>query len=328
MFRRILAVCAVFAVYVPAASAGSSPVQVLSPEGRTIASGGPGAFEYPPGSGFTVRVGSSSVTRNGVRLSNVSLLGGRVQALTVFLPRNGRAARVKGLYVDGKVIDAKVNRLIPLSGTDYMITSQAAVANGHGVGRVGLRLSLGSAGYGLKAGSQVLVGLPAAPRPAGHRSNAASTASPLEMLGFIGDGPGVVGPAPLPFFSGGSIGRRAVAIAGRYLGVPYLWGGASPVTGFDCSGLAMYVYAQLGIQLTHYTGTQIHQGMPVPRSMLQPGDLVFFFPHNGVPDHEGIYIGHGKFIQAPHTGDVVKISSLSDPSYGFGYVGAVRPYRL
>jgi cell wall-associated NlpC family hydrolase len=112
----------------------------------------------------------------------------------------------------------------------------------------------------------------------------------------------------------------------QYLGVPYLWGGADPITGFDCSGLTMYVYAQLGIQLTHYTGSQFYEGAPVPRWDLQPGDLVFFEPSPRGPQHEGMYIGGGEFIQAPHTGDVVKISSLSEPGYAFGFVGAVRPF--
>jgi cell wall-associated NlpC family hydrolase len=126
--------------------------------------------------------------------------------------------------------------------------------------------------------------------------------------------------------SSGPRGSRAVAIAERYLGVPYLWGGADPLTGFDCSGLAMYVYAQLGVSLTHYTGAQWYEGTRVPPSQLEPGDLVFFEPSSRGPQHEGIYIGNGQFIQAPHTGDVVKISSLDQPSYRFGYVGAVRPW--
>jgi cell wall-associated NlpC family hydrolase len=126
--------------------------------------------------------------------------------------------------------------------------------------------------------------------------------------------------------SSGPRGTRAVAIAERYLGVPYLWGGADPISGFDCSGLAMYVYAQLGVDLTHYTGAQWYEGTRVPPSQLEPGDLVFFEPSSRGPQHEGIYIGNGQFIQAPHTGDVVKISSLDQPSYRFGYVGAVRPW--
>jgi peptidoglycan DL-endopeptidase CwlO len=88
----------------------------------------------------------------------------------------------------------------------------------------------------------------------------------------------------------------------------------------------MYVYAQLGVHLFHYTGTQFQEGMPVPIEALQPGDLVFFDRTAAGPQHEGIYIGNGEFIQAPHTGDVVKISSLTGPQYGLRYVGAVRPY--
>jgi cell wall-associated NlpC family hydrolase len=88
----------------------------------------------------------------------------------------------------------------------------------------------------------------------------------------------------------------------------------------------MYVYAQLGVSLTHYTGSQFYEGVRVPPDQLEPGDLVFFEPSARGPQHEGMYIGGGQFIQAPHTGDVVKISSLSEPSYLFGYVGAVRPY--
>jgi cell wall-associated NlpC family hydrolase len=110
----------------------------------------------------------------------------------------------------------------------------------------------------------------------------------------------------------------AATIALHYLGIPYLWGGASPSTGFDCSGLVMYVYAQLGLSLPHYAAAQYQLGTPVGRDQLQPGDLVFF---DGL-DHVGIYIGGGQFVHAPQTGDVVKITALSD--FGDSYVGARR----
>ena len=110
----------------------------------------------------------------------------------------------------------------------------------------------------------------------------------------------------------------AVGIAMQYLGVPYVWGGASP-SGFDCSGFVMYVYAQVGVSLPHYTGAQYAMGVPVSQSDLQPGDLVFF---NGL-GHVGIYIGGGQMIHAPHTGDVVKVSSLTG-WYASTYVGARR----
>jgi len=110
---------------------------------------------------------------------------------------------------------------------------------------------------------------------------------------------------------------EAATIALRYLGVPYLWGGATPA-GFDCSGLVMYVYNQLGIALPHFAAAQYGAGLPVPRDALQPGDLVFFDSLN----HVGIYIGGGQVVHAPSTGDVVKISNLSD--WGASYVGARR----
>jgi cell wall-associated NlpC family hydrolase len=115
-----------------------------------------------------------------------------------------------------------------------------------------------------------------------------------------------------------SAGARAVAVAMQYLGVPYRWGGASP-SGFDCSGLVMYAFAQAGVGLPHSSYAQYGMGSPVPRSDLQPGDLVFF---DGL-GHVGIYVGGGSFIHAPHTGTVVQISSLSG-WYASAYVGARR----
>jgi peptidoglycan DL-endopeptidase CwlO len=109
-----------------------------------------------------------------------------------------------------------------------------------------------------------------------------------------------------------------VGIAMRYLGTPYVYGGASP-SGFDCSGFVMYVYAQVGVSLPHNAAAQYGYGTPVSRSQLQPGDLVFF---DGL-GHNGIYTGGNSFIHSPHTGDVVKISSISG-WYSERFVGARR----
>jgi peptidoglycan DL-endopeptidase CwlO len=128
--------------------------------------------------------------------------------------------------------------------------------------------------------------------------------------------PTIVAPPPVSVPTGGTGAGHAAAasIALHYLGVPYVYGGASP-SGFDCSGLVMYVYAQLGISLPHYTVAQWNATQPI--SSPAPGDLVFF---NGL-GHVGIYIGGGRFVNAPHTGSVVRIDSIS--SFG-GYVGARR----
>jgi cell wall-associated NlpC family hydrolase len=109
-----------------------------------------------------------------------------------------------------------------------------------------------------------------------------------------------------------------VGIAMQYLGIPYVYGGSTPA-GFDCSGFVMFVFAQMGVSLPHNAAAQYGSGTPVDRSQLQAGDLVFF---NGL-GHVGIYIGGGSFIHAPHTGDVVKISSLSG-WYASTWVGARR----
>jgi peptidoglycan DL-endopeptidase CwlO len=110
-----------------------------------------------------------------------------------------------------------------------------------------------------------------------------------------------------------------VGIAMSQLGTPYVWGGAAP-GGFDCSGLVMWAYAQVGVSLPHSSYALYGMGVPVSKDELEPGDLVFF---DGL-GHVGIYIGGGEFIHAPHTGDVVKISSLDEGWYTATYVGARR----
>lgn len=129
-----------------------------------------------------------------------------------------------------------------------------------------------------------------------------------------GSGGGHVGPTH-PSTAGGVVG-----IAMQYLGVPYVWGGASP-SGFDCSGLVMYVYAQIGISLPHGATAQYAAGTPIDYSELQPGDLVFFGGGGGYMSHVGIYIGGGSMIHAPFEGEVVQIAPVSA---GGSFRGAAR----
>ena len=114
-------------------------------------------------------------------------------------------------------------------------------------------------------------------------------------------------------------------MAMQYLGVPYQWGGASPKTGFDCSGLVTYVFAKLGVSLPHYAAAQWYSpdAVWVSPQRLQPGDLVFFIGSDGtrkMPGHVGIYVDDGYFIDAPHTGAFVRIDSLGEGWFANEYV--------
>jgi cell wall-associated NlpC family hydrolase len=114
-------------------------------------------------------------------------------------------------------------------------------------------------------------------------------------------------------------GTRVASYAKHLLGVPYHYGGTSPRTGFDCSGLVRYVYAHFGVSLAHSSFADFVRGRRVGRRQLRPGDLVFF---DGA-GHVGIYLGRSRFIHAPHTGTVVRISTM-DGWYSSTYTGARR----
>lgn len=114
-----------------------------------------------------------------------------------------------------------------------------------------------------------------------------------------------VGPAPAP-----KAGVDAViAFARAQLGEPYVWASAGPDS-WDCSGLTMMAWAQAGVKLSHYTGSQYKQTARVPVDELKPGDLVFFGPSVAGIHHVGLFIGNGQMIHAPYTGTVVKISTI------------------
>ena len=124
----------------------------------------------------------------------------------------------------------------------------------------------------------------------------------------------------------GTKALAALAEAQKYTGTPYRWGGSTPETGFDCSGLVQWAYAKVGIQIPRVTYDQIDapNGSPVRRAELLPGDLVFFRDAAGSVHHVGISMGGDKFLHAPHTGDVVKVSSLDEPYYKAQFTGGRR----
>lgn len=112
-------------------------------------------------------------------------------------------------------------------------------------------------------------------------------------------------------------GNHVVTYARHFLGIPYRYGGSTPRTGFDCSGLVRFVYRRFGIRLPHSSWGDLAHGRRIGRGSLRPGDLVFFYGAG----HVGIYVGHGRFIDAPHSGARVRISTMNAYS---GYYGARR----
>lgn len=98
-------------------------------------------------------------------------------------------------------------------------------------------------------------------------------------------------------------GAAIVNAAMRYMGVPYVWGGASG-SGVDCSGLVLLAHKAIGVNLDHYSGSQGSGGKAVSRAEAKPGDVVCY------SGHVGIYIGNNQMIHAPQTGDVVRIVAV------------------
>jgi len=113
--------------------------------------------------------------------------------------------------------------------------------------------------------------------------------------------------APKPA-TGSSVGARALALAKGKLGAPYVWGAAGP-SAFDCSGLIVWAYKQLGVSLPHSSATLSTMGTPVSKAALQPGDLVFFY---SPVSHVGIYAGNGMVLNATQSGEPVQFSKLAN----------------
>jgi hypothetical protein len=156
---------------------------------------------------------------------------------------------------------------------------------------------------------------------------AASNAEALHAMGII-DVYYVVGPEDYPTAKIGRHGEvylreEMVKTAERFLGIPYQWGGTSPETGFDCSGLTAAVYELNGLKLPRSSRQQWSAGTPVDRHEMSKGDLVFFATTGGRKvSHVGIYVDEDKFIHAPRKGKTIRFGSLSNGYFKRRYLGA------
>ena len=310
----------------PAACVGAGVLAVVRPSHRIVAFGGRASTLGPSAYGTVLRFASSvahgsTCVSATVRLRSVSLFRGAVTARMV-RATNG-AGSVLGLEIDGIPVSIKKGQAVQVGRWGILFL-------GRTVGRVRapLVLRLVRAHDSLPAGTELAVGFaaaaatPPAQAHTGKGSGHARSPHPHASPAFPSSAsPFVLTPAE----------RRNPVVSGaiKYLGVPYLWGGASPKDGFDCSGLVKYVFARLGVDLPHFAASQFYSpdAVPVPADKLKAGDLVFFVGSDGtrkMPGHVGIYIGDGYLIDAPHTGAFVEIDSLRKRWFANNYVGARR----
>jgi len=341
----------------PASCVAAGAAAVVLPSHRVIALGTPasdlGPSTYTEGTASVVSFNSSKVsgatcTSTNVTLDSLSLFDGAVTANSVEAT-NGNGA-VAGLAINGTTIPVT-------TGQTVAVRSWGQLTLGATVGRLKapLILRLREAHDSLPAGTTVVVAFAALAHPTAkpkHRrqartipkQRAGSSRSPKRSARTHQSRkhrrqqpqkpPPDYPASPSPLAADGGLTDAAqdnpiVSIAVKYLGIPYQWGGASPQTGFDCSGLVKYVFAQLSVPLVHFAASQWHtpNGVWVAPNRLQAGDLVFFTGSDGTrkePGHVGIYIGDSYLIDAPHTGAFVRIDSLTEPKLANEYVGARR----
>lgn len=332
--------------FLPSVCVGAGAAALVPAAHPVVALGTPasdlGPSAYATSSGPVLAFGSSTVSgstcrSDGVTLTSVSLFGGAVTATSVHaIDGKGSAT---GLEIDGAPVTAS-------TGDTVLVDGWGRLTLGATVGRVRapLVLRLIRSHDSLAAGTAVAVAFAAsAPPVAGHKALHRSRTAHSEQKGSAGTAharkhgrrpaPPVHPASSFPLLKGtlppDVRDNPVVSIALRYLGVRYTWGGARPKTGFDCSGLVQYVFAQLGVLLPHFAAAQWDSpdAVWVPPNRLQPGDLVFFTGSDGTrkaPGHVGIYVGDGYLIDAPHTGAVVRIDSFNDRWYAKNYVGARR----
>jgi cell wall-associated NlpC family hydrolase len=148
----------------------------------------------------------------------------------------------------------------------------------------------------------------------------ASLVAACAFPGTAASGEGRPGPHSILPESTLTKGERAARFAMEEVGVPYRWGGESPTTGFDCSGLVRWAYGLVGVDLPHSSYALYGEGRQIPTSRMAPGDILFF---EGL-GHVGLYVGRGRMVHSPETGRNVEVVRLSATGYGARLIGARR----
>jgi cell wall-associated NlpC family hydrolase len=333
--------------YLPKSCVGAGAAAIAVPGRPVLGLGTPASSRGPsayPAKSPIVRFLSSTATGAAcgtahVVLGSVSLFGGVVTASSIEATHG--QGTVGGFEIYGAPVTLRAGRAVRIGGWGEVTLEKT-------VGRLTapLVVQLLVTHRGLPAGTTIAFAFGAAPQvlhnsePKHHAAasrNHGRTRNQGKRAGNAKKNhrpPPDFPASPDPFLSPGLLTLAArrndvVSTAMQYLGVRYQWGGASPKTGFDCSGLVTYVFGKLGVSLPHYTVSQWHSpdGVWVAPNRLLPGDLVFFVGSDGTrkaPGHVGIYVGDGYIIDAPHTGSFVRIDRLNEPRLADGYVGARR----
>jgi cell wall-associated NlpC family hydrolase len=344
--------------YLPVQCVAAGAAVIEEPGRQPLALGIPatslGPSAYPTATPIvafgSLSASGTTCSNTSVTLSSVSLFGGAVTATSV--SGLGGRGTVTGLVVEGAAVSLAPGQVASV-GNWAQVTTERKVGRARAI----LVMTLVAPHGPLAAGTVVAVGFQAAPEPVSELqpapqpthpqadgqtpptvNHAGSTANASQTSATKKQQPRRAPPdypaSPSPFTGSGGLPavvrkNPVVATALQYLGVPYQWGGASPTTGFDCSGLVQYVFAQLHVPLVHFAAAQWHapDSVWVAPNHLQPGDLVFFVGSDGTrkaPGHVGIYVDDGYIIDAPHTGTLVRFDSLDEPTLADQYVGARR----
>ncbi len=263
-------------------------------------------------------VGDLDQARDALESSESQLAGQRAQQKSLAAQAQAQAAQAASLArANQQEAAATQATLNSVQGQLAQEVAQAAVLEAQQEAAAAAQASNAAQAQQATAAAQAAATVAGA--VGGSSSGAAATTAANQAAGTGSSSTGPVGGSG----GGTSQGQDAVNAAISQIGVPYAWGGDSPATGFDCSGLVQWAWAQAGVSIPRTTETQWAELPHVSLSALEPGDLLYYFNLDGdnEVDHVVMYVGSDTVVQAPFTGSVVSYS----PIFTEGLIGAARP---